>query len=205
MNTAFLNKLADRVKNLDLNVQYGILGIVLFFIFFLNYSLIIRWEMGTIRKMNDTQLNMKNEILRLESDTKRLNQLKAELVNQQKLLDDPNIKFRSKNDIPSLIQEIIKIGESFDVRVTQLTPLNGPEELLLTNAKGKYWAVPLSLQARAGYHSLGKWLNQLEKERLLLNVKNLSIVSDDKNISFHNIQAVLRVVVMESLQLKSEP
>ena len=202
---SFLNKLAETIKNLDIKVQYGVLFLILFFMFLLNYLLVVRLEISVIKEMNGTQLSVKNEILRLEGDTKRLNQLKAELTRHQQKLDDPQIKFRAKNEIPDLIAEMTKFAQTFDVRVDQLISVKEPEELLLTNAKGKYWAVPLLLQARGGYHSIGKWLNQLERERLLLNVKKISIAADEKNMMDQQIQAVLRVVVMEVMPAKEGP
>ena len=53
----------------------------------------LNYSNDVIKKMNDVQLNVKNEIIRLEGDTKRLNQLKAELTRHQQKLDDPQIKF----------------------------------------------------------------------------------------------------------------
>ena len=202
---ALLNQLAEKIRNLDLKIQYAILAAALFFIFLLNYFLIMRPEMNTIKTMNDAQLEIKNEIIRLENDTKRLNQLRSDLVRHQHQLDDPLIKFRSKADIPALIEEMTKFAENYDVRVEQLVEVEGKQELLLTNATGKYWAIPLSLQAHSGFHTLGKWFNQMERERLLLNVKSISILGDDKSTAYHQVRAVLRVVVVDSTPVKSGP
>ena len=204
MNT-FLSHLAEKIKNLDLKTQYAILAALLLVVFLFNYFLITRPEANALKKMSDGQQDIRNEIIRLENDTKRLNQLKVDFKAHQKQLDDPRIKFRSRSDIPALIEEMKKFAENFDVNVDQLVELEQAQELLLTNATGKYWAVPLSLEARAGYHSLGKWLNQLERERLLLNVKNISISADEKNTVYHQVQAVLRVVVVEAAPAKSKP
>ena len=192
-----LVKIAEKIKGLDLKAQYFILFGVAFFVILINYFVIIQFELGTIKKMNDSQLTLKNEIVRLEENAKRLNQLKADLKRYQGQLDAPQIKFRSKNDIPMLVEEYKKAAQTLGVQIEELIPVNESQELLLNNTKIKYWAVPLNFQARSGYHALGKWLNELERNRLLLNVKKLSITANESATNLHNIQAVLRVVVVE--------
>ena len=55
-----LNNIAEKIKNLELKFQYIIFGGLLFFAFLINYLLVMQFEIGMIKKMNDNQLTIKN-------------------------------------------------------------------------------------------------------------------------------------------------
>ncbi len=63
--------------------------------------------------------------------------------------------------------------------------------------KGPYSLQGVRLELNADYHSLGKFINQLENSSDFLQVLDLSIVRNEENIKQHRIELVIGAFVPE--------
>jgi hypothetical protein len=71
--------------------------------------------------------------------------------------------------------------------VSRLTSwsLKSQQETLTSSADGKYYALPVVIKARCGYHMFGRFLNKLENEDLYFIMKDFIIQNDDKDPNTH--------------------
>ena len=68
--------------------------------------------------------------------------------------------------------------------------------MLVDDNKRSYYALPILVQARSGYHDLGRFLNQLEKSNLFLYVTSFSIIAGE-DARAHALKMNLQAIVFE--------
>ena len=62
---------------------------------------------------------------------------------------------------------------------------------------GQYFALPIVIQARCGYHMFGRFLNRLENEEMYSILKDLIVQSDEKDPHTHLFNMTIKVILLD--------
>ena len=119
------------------------------------------------------------EMPALEEDRKRL-------ASQLQL---PALTIPPEQQLPDLLDRITRAARVSEVRLLGLKP-----QADLRNLKpgpSGYIEVPLEVIAAAGYHSIGRFLDGLESSQDLLQVRELQIESNSRDVWSHAVTVLL--------------
>jgi Tfp pilus assembly protein PilO len=189
---------AQMLNKLDINIRYGIFIAILLIILVLDFFIIIMpLQLNPIRKLDSDRQTLQQNIEKLKSDWTRIDQIKVSLQKNRMELEALNSKIRPVGEIPSILEDMSRLANDVGVKIDQITPQPDAQKILVSSDSGKYYLLPIVIQASSGYHMFGRFLNRLELGKLLFIVQSLSIENKADEGKDHIISATLKVVVYE--------
>lgn len=191
-------KISDAVENMDDKTIYYILGGILLVIFLLDYFVLMRPQLATLTKITPEIKILSEDISKAKTDMQRLPQYKKQVAElEQKILAE-NLKMEAKEEVPLILEHLSEIALANDIKISQIMPNEIDSEIILENNERVYFALPIEIEARAGYHNFGKFINEIEKGEVALRVKTLSVASTNDKRQ-HSIKLTLESIVYEEL------
>lgn len=110
------------------------------------------------------------DVYRADTFKRRLDELEEAVAAKKKGIID-------EEAIPAIMNEISKMADSSNLKIMQIRPqkeMRNPEKFTVDKAK-EYYTLPIYIIAQGPYHSLGKFLNQLESSQYFIKVVSLDI------------------------------
>lgn len=177
-------------KNL---ISYIILSIILILI---DLMLIIIPQLKAIGKINPRIKKISAELKAFSDDKKNLSQLKLNVDNFKKNNEVLRKKIIVEGDVLSLIENISKIGNEENIKITQISPIQEPKEKKLgTISRGDIFAKMININITGGYHNLARFINRLENMDEFVKVIVLNIKFDKQLYTSQVVQLVLGIFI----------
>ena len=177
---------------------YYTLGLFLLIVFLLDYFLVMQFQLRTLYHLNP-KVSMLSQELRTTQDTiSKLQQYQVEVKKLSQKVRLLNSQIRTREQLPLVIDSIMRLAKKTGVRVEQIMPNSTAPESILKNNEGQYFSIPLVVEARAGYHNFGKFLNLLEREEAFLNIGDFTISASSTEAAQHDIKMNLNAIVFEA-------
>ncbi|MEA3489207.1 MAG: type 4a pilus biogenesis protein PilO [Candidatus Omnitrophota bacterium] len=193
----------DRLKEFwsdELNRMYVILGgTALLAILYLTFLIIPKFGQLTrvsreVSDLNDKINLVNSRVKRLDETKKKLNALREERARYAKQLPE-------EKEVPEFLEWLAATADRSNMKILSVTP----REMTAEGKKGKkkvkqyYFAMPILVTAKSGYHQLGHFVDDLEHGKRFITIENLSIKYDPKFPRRHNVRMDLKTYVsMES-------
>lgn len=193
-------KVQDLINKIDEKNRYYVLIGILFFIFLLDYFLLMRPQLVTLTKINPEIKMLLQDIQKTQEDSQKLGSYQSEIKRLESALAETNSKVRSKNEVPVVLEQISRMANQSQIKIDQITPAHEDQSVLLEDNKRIYYALPILLEARSGYHDSGRFLNLLEQSNLFLNVTSFSIAAGKEDLRDHALKMNLQAIVFEDKQ-----
>lgn len=192
-----LDIIFDRLKKLDPKYHYYLLGGVLLLVFLADYFLLLRPLLGSVNKLSSQTSELKHNLEDAKTDIARIGQNRDQLEKIRNQVNEVKVKIRSAQEVPLILEDISRIASENGVKIDQLMPLKDQKVLLAKQKDVEYYALPIMVQARSPYHELGRWLAQLENEKVFYGIGNLSIMTNQKDTMRHQVQITLKAAIFE--------
>ncbi len=148
--------------------------------------------------------NVNDQIKKLSQDTQEVLADRARIVFLKKNLQEARVqlkwlqsKVRPIQEVPAILGTISSIANECDVKIDQLAPDKAHQQALKKASYGKYYALPIVIKARCGYHNFGRFLNKLENEDLYFIMKDFIIQNDDTDIHMHQFSLTIKVILVD--------
>ena len=189
-------KISELISKIDeKNRHYFLIGALLF-VFFLDYFILMRPQLVTLTKINPEIKMLSQDIEKTREDIQKLSFYQSEVKRLESLLAETSQKVKSKEEVSIILEQISRMANQNNVKIDQLMPFIEDQKVLLDDNKRSYYALPILVQARSGYHDLGRFLNQLEKSNLFLYVTSFSIITGE-DARAHALKMNLQAIVFE--------
>ena len=193
-----IQPLIERFNGLDIRARYAVFAACVLAAAGLDYAFIIRAQMHGLEKTDRDIQTVSTDLEHVKADIQRVRQIKQGLETSRSQLQTLNDKIHPVQEVPLILEDISRTANEFHVNIDQLTPLKEAQEALVTAADAKYYALPIVIGARSGYHMFGHFLNKLESGNLLFIMKDLHMEGgggkDGNNLT---VQAVLKVILVD--------
>lgn len=196
MNIKF-DPIIERLKKLDPKYHYVILGGALLFVFLLNYFLLFRPLLGSLNKVNTQISELRSNLQDAKTDMARVGQNRDQLEKIRGQVNQVKVKIRSAQEVPLILEDISRIASAQGLKIDQLMPLKDQKVLLAKQKDVEYYALPILVQARSPFHDLGRWLAQLEEEKIFYGIGSLSITANPKDTMRHQVQVTIKAAIFE--------
>ena len=171
---------------------WGIAGLIfLLYLFALVLPLSIRLKnlSAQVSRGRAELAAARNTIARKEESAGKLARLKAELARVRESM-------LSEEETTLFLEHLFLRAEQAGVNILSADPLKWEG----TEYDPWYTQVPVSLESRAGYHSLGLFLNGLEVSGSPLKVLGLDIKAGLETPYTHKVRLVVVALVLKSIQ-----
>jgi Tfp pilus assembly protein PilO len=176
----------DIKEKQKLFLLFGIFGIAAVILY---YNLLLKVQFSKFLAMNKEFQIVKARVKTAEElivNQDRIKRQYESLVKGEELLKK---RFPGQDEISSLLEDFSKVAGSSGVRILRIKPL----ELLgtaSTQAKtlGFYSEFPILVEARAGYHECGNFINNLENMERFIRIEDIEIRGRAEDSRHHDIK-----------------
>lgn len=103
-----------------------------------------------------------------------------------------------QDQISSLLEDFSSVAESSGVKILKIKPLETPAPLSkqkVTN--NSYTEFPILIEARAGYHQLGDFVNKIEGMDRFIKITDIDITGTDKDPRHHDVKIRIITYVLQ--------
>jgi len=176
---------------------YYLIGGFLLLLLIVDYLVVMQFQLRTLSTLSPKIKSLSNELNGTENNIQRLPQYKKEIERLSALLERINIKIRTKEEVPMILENISVIANRNGVRIEQIMPDTTTMDPILQNESGAYYSIPIVVEAKSGYHALGHFLNDLEKEGALLSIPDFTIGHNKSEPRASIVKLTLNAIVLE--------
>jgi len=156
-----------------------------------------------VADINDQITKISTDTEQVKTDRARTNILKKDLQEKRDELKSLVGRVRSPQEVPAILSAISSIANEYGVKIDQLTPEKTQQEALTTDGNDKYFALPVVIKARCGYHMFGHFLNRLENEDMFFIMKDFAIQNDDKGSGAHLYSMTINIILADRPSAKT--
>lgn len=192
---SILKKAQDKFDKLD-NKKILLIALICILLVYTDFRLIMRMQFAGLGKITPKIIKLKKDINNLAKDLEKMQELKNRQTSQKEVSGSLMSKeIVSEDKVPLLLQAIADTANKNKVKITQMntaTDTKRQEEII---AGEKVLPVMLKLDLSTAYHSLGGFINGLQKERQFLEVLDMKIVRNPNDYFLQNVNLTLKTYV----------
>ncbi len=200
-----IEDIISKFNELDIKARYAALAVILVLVFLLDYFLIMNFQLKFLQNSNAEINTLSADTARVQADKQRVHQMRQGLESSRTQLKAMNVKIRSVEEVPSILDDISRLANEVGVKIDQLVPRKENQETLITSPEGNFYALPINIQAHGGYHPWGRFLNRLEGSNLYFSLSDLRIVGDAKDRNNQLITATIKVILTDKAATEVKP
>ncbi len=189
-------RVSEIISKIDEKNRHYLLIGALLFIFLLDYFILMRPQLVTLTKINPEIKLLSQDIEKAREDIGKLGFYQAEVKRLESQLAQTSQKIKSREEVSIILEQVSRLANQNNIRIDQIMPFIEEQKVLLEDKKRTYYALPILVQAKAGYHDFGRFLNQLEKDELFLYVTSFSITPGE-DVRAHALKINLQAIVFE--------
>ncbi len=199
-----LNKILEVFNGFNDQVRYSIFGAVVLLILFLDVFFLVLPQWMGIVDANAQIKTLSAETARVVSNKQRIDQFKKELDETRAKWQAMDVKVRPLQEVPAILGTISGIANDCGVKIDQLMPQKQGQESLKVTPEGHYYALPIVIQARCGYHMFGQFLNKLENGDLYFTLSDMTIQSDEKDPHTQLFSLTIKIILVDKTHGESK-
>ena len=193
------NKISSYLESVDEKTIYYLLGGVLFFVFLLDYFILMKPQISTLVKISPEINLLSDDIAKAKNDIQRFQQYKKEVEDLKGKVKKSNKKLKFKEEVPLILENISFMADNNGIIIDRVMPNFPEQKVLLENNERRYYGLPIFIKARSNYHDFGSFLNQIENGDIFFNVSSFAVVATTGKRK-HVIEIVLDAVIYEELK-----
>jgi len=191
-------KISSILEKIDGNNRYYVLVAFMALVFLLDYFVLMSPQLTALKKINPEITAVSDKIAIAKGDMRKLDTYQSDLKKLTEKFEEANLKVKSRDEVPIILEYIAnKAGES-GVKIDQIMPDSLDQELLTENSQRKYYDLPIYMEARSGYHNLGRFLDNLNRGEISLRVGSITIVATN-DTRYHLVKLTFRATVYEEV------
>lgn len=199
MKNDLKDKISEKFEKMDDKTLYYIFGGVLLLVFLLDYFVLMRPQLATLTKINPELKILAGDIEKAKTEITKLDQYKKEVSRLEDAIKKENEKVEPREEVPLILEHISRLANTNGVKITQIMPNVIDSEIVLENNDRVYYSLPIDIEAKAGYHNFGRFIDTIEQGEIFLQVKKLTIAST-ANTKDHSIKLTLDAIVYEKAE-----
>jgi len=171
---------------------FGLAGLLLY------YNLLLKPMYSGFAVKNKEFRTVRDRVKSGEALIKNEEGIKRQYDNFQKQAVFLEKRLPSQNQISGLLEDLSKVADSSGVSILRIKPLEEPVLSSKQKSSGNsYIEFPILIEARAGYHQLGLFVNKLETMDRFIKIADIDIAGTDKNLRNHDIKIRIITYVLQ--------
>ena len=199
--TELKEKFSNFVKNADDKTRYGIFIGILFFVFLLDYLLIMGPQLGQLTKISAEVKQFNIDLEKTNADIQQFQQYKNQVSQLKKSIVILENKITAKQEVPLILERVSHLADENNIKIDQIKPNPTEQEVLLENNLRRYYSLPILIEAKGDYHDFGKFINRIETDSVYFSVGGFTLMQIKGDLK-HRIRLTLKTTVYEDVEEK---
>jgi len=191
-------KISSLFEKIDGNNRYYVLVALMALIFLLDYFVLMSPQLASLKKINPEIKAVSDRIKGAKADMNKLDTYQSDLQELSKKFEEANLKVKSRDEVPDILEHIANIASESGVKIDQIMPDSLDQDLLTENSQRKYYDLPIYMEARSSYHSLGRFLNKLSQNDISLRIGAFTIVATN-DTRYHLVKLTFKATIYEEV------
>lgn len=176
---------------------YCVVGGFLLIVFLLDYFLIMKRQIDALSTVNPKVTLLQQEIAETKDNIQKSGAYKMQIARLKEQLQKSGYKIPSKEEV---LDGISRIAHQNKIKIDRMIPGKGIQEVLQKDLEGQYYAFPISVEAQGGYHDIGRFVDQLERDNLYKSISALTIESNPKNPTQHIVRLMIKTILQDKIE-----
>lgn len=169
-NDAFANFLDTKYIPLERKVKVLLVVLIFALPAVAYYFLFLKPNLEQIDQLTAQQTSLEQELQKVKTRAKDLPKLEAELARIQMEFDKKSALLPREKEIPKLLRDISALGTNAGLDFLQFKPQPSvPRDF--------YDDIPISINVRGPYHSVGSFFDRVSKLERIVSVTNIRMSS----------------------------
>jgi type IV pilus assembly protein PilO len=186
MNMPFLDDIKNDPRKLAIAV-----GVVLLVLFLAYFNFILRPQVAQVSslvaKMNSSRLDLK----RAEVTISEIPKYRKDIALYEDKVTRYEKMLPAEREIPSLLENLSDMAKGSNVKIIGITPS------VTAGEKGAiYQELPILINARSGFHELGRFLTSLEYSERFIKIADIDIKMNSSNPKKHDVDLLLLTYIL---------
>ena len=184
------------VKLNEKNPYYLVIGLLVL-VLIVDYIFIMQFQLGALRALGPKLAEISDHFKEFETNRARVGKYEEDIKDLDQKLDNLEKRLRTTEEIPAVLEGISRIANRSKVFIDQIIPETDLGEPVFKNAQGKYYLLPVRVEAKASYHNFGRFLNELETQGSLMMIDDMMIETNLENPRQHLVKLSIQAVIFE--------
>jgi len=201
MQSINIHKIKENVEGVinrinEKNPYYLIIGLLML-VLLLDYVFIMQFQLGALRTLGPKISEIKDNFKQFETNRGRVEKYKSDVKALVVRLAELDKRLRTTEEIPAVLGDFSRAANRNKIFVEQVLPETDFGDPVLKDAQGKYYLLPIVLDARSSYHNFGRFLNELETKATLIKVDGITVGSSTENPRQHIVKLRIQAVIFD--------
>jgi len=147
---------------------------------------------GAIKNYNKVN-RIRVEVSSAEHDIAKIDGLKKQIEQYSGKVEKYEQMLPAEQEIPKLLEDLSTMAKGSGVKIVGITPIQSKEE---PDPDAIYQAIPIQINAKSGYHELGKFLSELEASDRFMKVVDIKIRGNLPTPKKHDIDLLVLTYIL---------
>lgn len=184
-----LGQLQEKQKKL-------IIAMAMIFVFVFDFGFLLRPQVIILGRLGSKISALSKDLKSAKNDIASRKDLENSLALLKTKVKDFGSTVSLEEELPSVMEWISRTANKTFVKITQIKPLKEEKKAILkAEGGGIYYQISILIDAQCGYHSLGKFLNELESSAVIMKVIGLEVTSNPSDSMRHLARLTLQTYV----------
>lgn len=177
----------DKQRLFVLFTIFGIAGLILY------WSLLLKPQSSKFFTKNKEFCTVRDRVKKEDMLISNEENIKRQYENLKKQAEYLGKRLPGQDQISSLLEDFSRIAESSGVKILSIKPL---EEIAGKGPGIMYSELPIIIEARAGYHQCGDFVNNLENMDRFIKITDIEVKSNERDMRHHDMKMRLVTYVL---------
>jgi len=124
-----------------------------------------------------------------------IGKFKNNLAAYEEKVDRYEKMLPAQQEIPALLESLSDIAKNSNVKIVGIMPIVGKGDKAKTRSQ-IYKEIPILINAKSGYHELGKFLSNMENADRFMKVSDIQIKSNVSSPKKHDVEILVLTYIL---------
>ncbi len=177
----------DQKEKQKLYILFGIFGLSFLMIYF---NFLLKPQFSSFLVANRDYSAIKSRVRSANALIANESRIRIQYENLKNESQAIEKRLPSQDEISIILQDFSKIAESAGVKILRIKPLEVLDEASQSaHGAGQFFSeYPILIEARAGYHQCGLFVNKLENMERFIRIDAIDIKGRQTDLRHHDIR-----------------
>lgn len=186
MNIPFLDDIKNDPRKLA--IAAGAAALVLFLVYF---NFILRPQVSQVASMAAKANRMRADLKTAEITISEIPKFRKDIGQYEDKVTRYEKMLPAEREIPSLLESLSEMAKSSNVKIIGITPT-----VTASDTGTVYQELPILINAKSGYHELGRFLTSLEYSERFIKIADIDIKANSANPKKHDVDILLLTYIL---------
>lgn len=163
-------------------------------ILYLYINFLLLPQIRGVAKAYDKARKAGVDVRAAERDASKVEVLKKEVAQYKGKIESYESMLPAEQEIPKLLEDLSGMANNSGVKIIGITPLQSKREA--SSGQEIYQETPILINAKSGYHELGKFISRLESADRFMKVVDINISTSKASPKRHDVELLVLTYVL---------